>query len=501
MKKFYILLISIAIFSASAFFIDFAEASTLIAPANGATGVSLFPTLSWYNGYADYIQVCYRIWSSSYWSQYGWTCATAYNSYTASSLTPTTVYEWRVGDCDWSQGCYYTPSWTFTTRARPATPSFVSPVNGATNVSVPATLSWENVGAPKYIVYKFYPYTSQYIRLGTATTNSLTIELNYSTNYTWYVYACNRDAGDLCTTGVFSWYCIPNPLSECSGSTGGTFTTGAMPAPGKPVLLAPINNNVAPSLLPTFSWSPTGIYDDKTTYSVAIRKKDSGDSFTGLIGGVIPSCTFNLATSPVPVPLIGYSTYEWYVGACNGSNCASSDSGFFQTPGGGSQPPPTLVSPANGSVKVAIPGQFSWIFNGGAPTLSTALYYRPQGGTSWTSVPLSKTATSHALAVGYGTNYQWFVRVCNTGYLCTDSPIFSFTTISVAVTSNIATVNLQNNQATLKGAIVGGTSIDKIKFVWATSSEGYAYNASGPTFVWQKIFFAYLSLVKKLAWW
>jgi hypothetical protein len=58
------------------------------------------------------------------------------------------------------------------------------------------------------------------------------------------------------------------------------------------------------------------------------------------------------------------------------------------------------------------------------------------------------------------------------------------TLTSPTVTTELATVDVQNNQATLKGNITatGGASIDKIKFVWGTSPGSYPSNSGEITY-------------------
>jgi len=484
----------------------FTSAPTGILPEDGATNVALFPTFSW-QGELPPLSYSSPSYFRIYISTYGYINAGRENSLMLSfSLNPNTAYQWRVERCitvsyDIETGPVMSCSplfnnRTFTTRLK-ATPDLITPASGAINIPLSPTFSWENIGASIYYVYLKSPsnLVAQYIGKSTTTTFIYNQPLNYVTEYSWYVYACDADNGG--DSPVYSYTDeggqvlirieqYPNPKSGCSPpSVTRMFSTQAKPAPGKPVLIWPINNTLV-SMMPTFSWTPGTSSDANTIYSVYYRKKDSNDVFQvkgSLPAGVTvltPADYFNL-------PLNAYVAYEWYVLACSGPpyvNCASSNPGFFQTsdsaPGISTKAPqvPTLSVPLDDALNVPMPVQFSWTISGSF-TGSNALYYRPAGGTSWQNAYLFPTATSYSLFLSYNINYDWYIRICNTvitgGELCADSSTFSFTTVSAAVTSNIATIGVQNNTATLRGNIVGigDQKADLRGFEWGLDPGSY----------------------------
>ncbi|MFH1894775.1 MAG: hypothetical protein ABH813_02650, partial [Patescibacteria group bacterium] len=414
-----------------------------ITPANNA--VDVFPIVTFSTeftcgGWFDV--VCLRIQGTNYNCTYK--LYKPYNSPNLQAveqyiyqLLPSTTYEWYViyyyspFAPKASQFCAQSsPPYKFTTANSPVVVTLESPKNGATVDKENANFSWQNIGSNYYYFYYYYDVEEGAPNIYRITTTkditSLTIppaNLLYGRPYKWYVYACNKniDGHPLFKDG------FPFPEAECGPrSEERTFTTSAMPAPGKPTLVAPTDNVQTTSLKPTFIWTPTGIFNEFTEYTLFLRKKDGGDAFQTLTSGLKTSFTIGVFHAP----LIANTNYEWYVKACNGENCTDSDYEYFITPQGGA---PTVISISPSGADIPIPVQFSWSFPGAAPTERTALYYRKKGVASWTDVPLEKTATSYSLAsASFDTTYEWYVRACNTGSLCSDSSVMEFTTIAEA---------------------------------------------------------------------
>ncbi len=122
------------------------------APANGATGVALNPTITWNaaSGAATYrLQVST---SSGFGTTVLDSSGLAVTSVALSGLTNSTVYYWRVDASNVGGTGAWSSVWNFTTTvAPPAAPTLATPANGATSVSVTPSMAWNSsAGAVSY---------------------------------------------------------------------------------------------------------------------------------------------------------------------------------------------------------------------------------------------------------------------------------------------------------------------------------------------------------------
>ncbi len=123
-------------------------------PANGASGVSLTPTVIWgaSAGVANY-DYCYDTTDDNACA--AWIGAGSSTSVALSGLSPDTTYYWQVravngGGTSYANGAA-TAFWSFTTIALPGAFSLSSPANGATGQPLTPTLSWgASAGAANY---------------------------------------------------------------------------------------------------------------------------------------------------------------------------------------------------------------------------------------------------------------------------------------------------------------------------------------------------------------
>ncbi|NTW48574.1 MAG: hypothetical protein HGB19_02340, partial [Chlorobiales bacterium] len=170
---------------------------SLTSPADGATGVSSTPTLSWGS----------VTWAAGYELQVSTVSNFATTVVNQTSLTATsyavtpalnagTQYYWRVLAKNAAGSSAYSTVRNFTTLAPPPVPSLTSPANGATGVSSTLTLSWGAVtGATGYelqvsAVSNFATTVVNQTGL-TATSYAVTPALNAGTQYYWRVLAKN----------------------------------------------------------------------------------------------------------------------------------------------------------------------------------------------------------------------------------------------------------------------------------------------------------------------
>jgi hypothetical protein len=191
----------------------------LSSPANGATDVSLTPTLYWepVEGAGWYVSFVEGAWSAVVTG----TSATV----PVGELTEGTTYSWKVRPCT-DSSCHtiypYSAARTFTTETLGSlsAPILISPNNNATNVSLTPTFFWQPVyGASSYVINIEGAWSA--IVTGTSATVPAG-ELTGGTSYFWRVRACPSDGCSIINPWSSSWK-ITTISSETTGdTTGGT---------------------------------------------------------------------------------------------------------------------------------------------------------------------------------------------------------------------------------------------------------------------------------------
>jgi len=169
---------------------------TLSAPANGATGVSVSPTLTWN---AATGATTYRVQLS---------IASDFSTTIVDDATPTgttravgplnnnTTYYWRVSATNAGGTSAYSATSSFTTIVSlPSAPTLASPADSAINLQLSATLSWNaGTGASGYHVQvsTSSSFASPLVDDSTVTTTSRTVTgLALNTTYYWRVRSKN----------------------------------------------------------------------------------------------------------------------------------------------------------------------------------------------------------------------------------------------------------------------------------------------------------------------
>ena len=125
-------------------------APSLVSPTNGATDIVLTPTLTWSGGTATYWQVNLRNLGTGAMAHTSSALPASQRTYSvpAGVLQAGVQFRWDVSACPTtacSSGYATSANATFTTAAAAPTmvaPSLVSPANGATGISLTATLTW-----------------------------------------------------------------------------------------------------------------------------------------------------------------------------------------------------------------------------------------------------------------------------------------------------------------------------------------------------------------------
>jgi fibronectin type 3 domain-containing protein len=275
-------------------------APTLVSPANGSTGVSTSPTLSWNvsTGATSYrLQVSLsQNFTSTVYDQSGLTST----SQQVTGLANNTPYYWRVnatnagGTSAWSEAPNYRSFTTGGVSAPPA-PTLVSPANGATGVSTSPTLSWNvSSGATSYQLQVSLNQsfsTTVYSQSGLTSTSQQVTGLTNNTPYYWRVNATN--AG-----GTSAWSEAPNYRS---------FTTVGVPPPPAPTLVSPANGSTGVSTSPTLSWN---VSSGATSYQLQVSLNQSFSTTVYSQSGLT-------STSQQVTGLTNNTPYYWRVNATN----------------------------------------------------------------------------------------------------------------------------------------------------------------------------------------
>jgi subtilisin family serine protease len=176
----------------------------------------------------------------------------------------------------------------------PAAPTLSSPTNGATNVSVPPTLSWSaSSGATSYAVQVATSSsftTIVYSASGLTTTSTSATGLSASTIYYWRVNATN-------SAGTSDWSSV---YSFTTASSSGS-------APAAPTLSSPSNGATNVSTSPTLSWSAS---TGATSYRLQVSTSSTFSTLTKDVSGIT-------LTSQQVTGLSRNSRYYWRVNATN----------------------------------------------------------------------------------------------------------------------------------------------------------------------------------------
>ena len=186
-----------------------------LAPANGATGVTLAPTLSWRASSA----------ATSYDVYLGTSAAPAFvattvgMSYSPGPLSVGTAYYWKVTARNVS-GTADSATWSFTTATSPIPdppPANPSPTDAAPTTSLTPTLSWSaSVGASSYDVY--FGTSRNPSKVGsTSSTSYIPGALAGLTTYYWKVVATNSGGSASSATWSFTTGMPPLLISTMAG--------------------------------------------------------------------------------------------------------------------------------------------------------------------------------------------------------------------------------------------------------------------------------------------
>lgn len=322
-------------FTGNAFGQTCPTAPTLSSPANGATDVGRFVTLSWSNsGAARYDIFLAKVSEGGCSST---TAATSFNTtFTPPQLDAGSQYAWRVSAI--RDGCPIMTSTcnTFTTAAQTCatgTPTLSAPAANAQLAPGNIVFSWSPVtGATGYELWLGSTNSGPF-RVGVTTNTSETKAISGADNFTWYVVT------------LFGPNC---PSTE---SPRRNFTVVNNCPTAAPTLVSPLGNaSINEGTHVTVQWTAVA---NAVSYDVLL----SGD------GGQTVSVAGNTTSTSFTLSNLGARVYAWAVRANFAAPCppTTSSASTFRVV---AQPAcqngaPTLVAPAD-NASLFSPIDFEW---------------------------------------------------------------------------------------------------------------------------------------------
>jgi hypothetical protein len=283
----------------------------LLAPPNGATGISLTPGLDWsdvFGATSYHLQVSTSPGFSTLIIDVSALGVSGY-SVPAGVLSGGTTYYWHVASANVGGEGAYSATFNFTTQqGLPAAPQLLTPLDNAVNIPRNPFFDWNDVASATS--YRIQVATDP--GFGSLIINEVTSSSQYqaevnallnNTSYYWRVNATN-------STGDGPWSAVR------------TFMT-VSEAPLPPVLVSPPNNATNISLTVTLDWDASA---SATSYTVQVATNTNFNS---------PVVNINVTATQYQIPsgtLIGNTIYYWRVSATNpGGTSAYSDTWQFTT--------------------------------------------------------------------------------------------------------------------------------------------------------------------------
>jgi hypothetical protein len=410
-------------------------APVLITPTNNSYVSNVTPTISWNSssGALSYrLQVCLD-------SLFSTNIVYDTSGFTGTSipvpsgrLLDNNKYYWRVNATNAQGTGYWSSIWSFTVKIPPSAPTLISPFNGATNVSLTPTLSWNSV----YL--NMAPATSYQVNISTdslfstvlydttITPTSFTLRtgvLSNITSYYWKIRGINQG-------GNGSWSLIWK------------FTT-IVPIPSAPTLVSPANGTIDLPVTPALDWSDV-------TYATTYRVQVSMDS----LFGTTSFDSSGVSASQINVPSGKLTTNKKYYWRVNANNVAGTGNwslvwNFTTIPNVPNSP--ILSQPANGAINQPLTIIFKWfksveilftlnkgkLFNEKEKifeplTISKYSFQYSTDSTFTSGVITDSTLTDTTKTLSglpNATKYFWRVRAKNQTGWGTYSSVWNFTTI------------------------------------------------------------------------
>jgi len=329
-------------------------------------------------------------------------------SHIANSLSAFTLYYWRVkaenavGESGWSE------VWNFMTGpAAPATPTLVSPANGAVDQPVSLSLIWNKVNTA----------TSYYVQVATDTGFSSILTQDPSLTDSL------KSISGLANSIVYYWRVRAKNTGGTSNWTSRWSFTTIIAAAGTPVLVSPVNGGTNQLVSLSLNWNKVST---ATSYHVQVA---TDTSFTSIF-----SEDSSLTDSLKSITGLSNSTvYYWRVRAKNTGGTSNWTSRWSFTTIITAPVAPMLVQPANGDTNQPVTPTLRWSKVNGAATY----HVQVSSSSSFTTISIEDsllTDTSKVIAVlADSTTYYWRVRAVNMGGESGWSAVWNFVTGTTGV--------------------------------------------------------------------
>lgn len=454
-------------------------------PANGATGVSTRPELTWSAAGGDGVFIpgfdvyfgttnppAYIESDSALSDRRFFPACDPFLGCAANNVPPlmrSTTYFWQILSLN-SLGSTAGPVWHFTTAGLDA-PSSPSPANFASSVSTATSMTWTAAGA-----------TSFDVRFGTSNPPPVV-----ASNLASPVYTPTLAVG----TSYF-WQIVGHAGAETATSPVWSFTTAASPLPDAPGSPSPLNGEVGVSTTPVLSWTAAGAisYDVRfgTTNPPPSRATTSTPTYT-------PNCQdlvecFDTGT-----------TYFWQIIAINTAGTTPGPVWSFTTAAVGT---PFFPRPSDGATGVSPVPDMRWSVG----SLQSGDTWDIRLGTTnppplvrgnWTSLQYNPTLAN-------GTTYYWQI-VSHRGADSVIGPLWSFATrpfpgppgaptpangaVGVTITPSLTWTGAAPCLCPVSYQVYFGAS-NPPPFVVSAVSPSYAPTtlASNTTYFWQIVAFS-----------
>ncbi len=410
-------------------FVTILPAPVLSLPAEGATGVSVAPTLNWTT---EGSISTYRLQAAtdSLFSSIVKDSTFAGSSCALNNLSNISVYYWHVLATGYGETSPWSKTWNFTTiYYPPPVPTLSLPGTGSSNQPTSLTLSWTSGGNASLWnvqVSSSATFASIFTQdsLLTTTLQPVSGLANYTTYY-WRVNAGNSLGGRSNWTGAWS------------------FAT----TPATPALALPTNGTFGQPTTVTLAW---GSVPGATSYDLQVS----------------PSMTFSPTiwnqtgiTSPSAAVsgLANSTAYYWQVNTIvPGGISAWSGSWSFWT----IFAPPALALPSNGATGQSVPPTLSW----GAVTGATSYSLQISTSSSFATAAFSQAGLTTASVtpgnLAWYTTYYWKVNAANAGGSSLWSGVWSFTTLAHLATPLqsgwfMYSLNIQPTDSSTNGVFSG----------------------------------------------
>ena len=343
----------------------------------------------------------------------------------------TTEYFWKVKADDSRNFGNYSAYNLFTTTY--AAPKLLTPINSGVNAFSDSIFFWNSSYSGKEFIFqiaKANDFSSGNVIVND-TVNGIITDLAVNS----YGYRLNdEEYGRLEKNSYYYWRVKVIDEMNCNGMWSSVFSFHT--PLGAPKLISPSSQAEDISLSPTFSWSSVSGADN---YDIQVAKcsgtNPEFDADGNLLNIVKESYQIN-ATQITLSGLEAETRYYWRVRA-RGNGGVS----VWTTPGNifktkiAEPAAPTLISPANNSVKVPLDNEFVWSPVDRADSFEIVISTDPRAETGIVKRLTTDSAEAYISGLVVYTNYYWKVTAINVGGRSPWSQIFTFRTIAPVLTA------------------------------------------------------------------